>query len=910
MKKRFLLTILILLTAMVLAGKTAHAEGEPDNGIPVIYITIDESQGSIDDMNSSKNHTASCKGTVSIDVPDGFHFVDMPEVDLSDLPESAMTIRGRGNSTWLADKKPYKLKLDKKANVLGLGKNKHWVLLANAYDRTLIKDRITGWLGDEIGLEFTPRGVPVDLVMRNTTGTYNEYLGSYYLSEQVRVGENRIEIEELTENDVDDEVITGGYLVQNGVQVGEGSVNYFKTDSGEEWANHTPNFDVNDDGYENEKQMNYIRGYMQATEDALFSTDYSGVDTPSYRDMMDLESAAKYWLVNEACKNGDAYCTGSTYLYKYRDDPKLYWGPLWDFDYAWYYDNSTDRFDCRHQWLFALMYDRGEGGFVQEVKKQWPAVKTALLYMAEDGGLIDQYYKETKASQAKDLEINPEKVPPMGGKAFDPEEARNSLKTWINNRVKWMDDHMSDLDTFVHKVTIIVDESTSYNRFIMDKSPVYVDVPQKEGYYFQGWLDVDGNPFDNDVPCTKDVTIKANFISEEDAPKATDIYLQCYEDYVNYVGVEGSYYVQSTVLPLDALSRNVTWTSSDEEIATVDTAGYVTYKKPGDVEITATLDCGASATLLLHVIDGDLPFPESISMTRDTISLETGEVDQVMVEKNPKASLTTYLSFSSDDPEVAEVDMTGVVRALKPGKTTITAYLRVPSEDEGEGVILEVSCEVIVEEAEPTPIETKTYNIIEGDGQAWYKGSDKAAQFIFKGSENDEETFTHYKGIKVDDGDVPDSGYTAEAGSVVIKLKSEYLETLSTGKHKLTVSFDDAEEVNVFFTIIANSDPSKDDKDSGDSDKGTPDKSGDDQTPDNGNQTPDNSGSGTTPDKQANTPDTTKANSPSKAPEQSKSVNTGDTINLTFGYIIMLISLIACLIIIILRHRIKANDKM
>ena len=67
---------------------------------------------------------------------------------------------------------------------------------ADYYDRSLIKDRMTGWLGDRLGFEFTPRGVPVDLVM---TGDEfgSQYLGSYYLSENVRVDDNRLPLEKL-----------------------------------------------------------------------------------------------------------------------------------------------------------------------------------------------------------------------------------------------------------------------------------------------------------------------------------------------------------------------------------------------------------------------------------------------------------------------------------------------------------------------------------------------------------------------------------------------------------------------------------------------------------------------------------------------------------------------------------------
>ncbi len=167
-----------------------------------------ENYATIEEMNSSPNQSAECFGTVRIDVPEGFHYSDFPDADCESFPECDMEIRGRGNTTWGATKKPYKIKLAKKKSMLGFGKNKHWVLIANAYDRTLIKDRMTGWLGDAIKLEFTPRGVPVDLVMKNTNGTYNKYLGSYYLSENVRVDENRVDIHELKEGDMDPDIVS------------------------------------------------------------------------------------------------------------------------------------------------------------------------------------------------------------------------------------------------------------------------------------------------------------------------------------------------------------------------------------------------------------------------------------------------------------------------------------------------------------------------------------------------------------------------------------------------------------------------------------------------------------------------------------------------------------------------------
>lgn len=168
-----ILVFFIVLAASGLSDAVFAEDGDGvtvDNGIPIVYIDIDESRGTIEDMITSPDHSVYCYGTIRIDVPDGFSYSDFPDIACEDLSAIGMEIRGRGNSSWESAKKPYKIKLDKKREVLGLGKNKHWVLVANAYDRTLIRDRITAWLGDKMGFEFTPTGYPVDVVMSGEIG--------------------------------------------------------------------------------------------------------------------------------------------------------------------------------------------------------------------------------------------------------------------------------------------------------------------------------------------------------------------------------------------------------------------------------------------------------------------------------------------------------------------------------------------------------------------------------------------------------------------------------------------------------------------------------------------------------------------------------------------------------------------
>ena len=201
---------------LITAGTSYALDPEsvlPDNGLPVVVIEIEETQEhTIEDMNASKDHSVECYGTMQIIVPDGFRYCDLDVVPESIGPVDLDYIRGRGNSTWGLAKKPYKIKLANKADIFGLGKNKHWVLLANANDTSAFKNRLTGWLGDAVGLEFTPRGVPVDVVMiakRDGVEVSRQNLGNYMLAEHVRIDKNRLEIPELTENDVDEKDISG-----------------------------------------------------------------------------------------------------------------------------------------------------------------------------------------------------------------------------------------------------------------------------------------------------------------------------------------------------------------------------------------------------------------------------------------------------------------------------------------------------------------------------------------------------------------------------------------------------------------------------------------------------------------------------------------------------------------------------
>ena len=717
LRHRFLIVALIvatLLCASVPAHAMALGDGDViDNGIPVVYVNVDESQGSIQDMLDDPAHETYCYGTLSVDVPEGFTYVDFPDVDLQSLEGLSMSIRGRGNSTWAGDKRPFKIKLDKKADVLGLGENKHWVLVANAKDETLLKDRITAWLGDEFGFSWTPRGVPVDLVMIGQTyGTV--YLGSYYFSENVRVDANRLNIETLKATDTDPAIITGGYLLQNGSQVDIASPDRFFTDRGNDWATHTPSFDTEGDslfsanpddgedalagselgdGYKNPAQQEYIQAYIQKVEDTIYEGG------TAYRDVMDIESAAKYWWVQIGCLNGDAYATGSTYIYKYRNSAKIYWGPLWDFDYGWGFSPYYRGVTAGHDWLKPMFYDKEPGGFLEEVHNQWPTYRALLVELSRDGGLIDRYADETRASAEADWAIY------RPSSERDYQSYVDALKTWIKNRIAWLDENLDLIDDLVHKVTFVVNGEEYYADYLENGQRVAEDAnrPEIEGYYFAGWALEDGTILEGELTVTEDVTLTAVLIPDGEITHATDIAMRKQSDVVSFSAWFRTYTIQYEVIPTDADDQVVTWTSSDESIATISDYGMVNYKKPGTVTFTATLRNGVSRDFILEIVNGDFDYATAIAPETEEIAMTVGEVTPFVITTEPSLARVSSYAYVSDDENVVTVDEFGALTAVGPGQTKV--HVTVKSQDaDYEDVWLEASVIVNVNDGlQPQP---------------------------------------------------------------------------------------------------------------------------------------------------------------------------------------------------------------
>ena len=464
-------------------------------------------------MNASPDHSDRCTGSLDIVVPEGYDGGfggRFPQESTAGL--EIEYIRGRGNGTWGMSKLPYKFKLAEKANLFGMGSNKHWVLLANYFDNSLIRNWLTMWLGREIGLEFTPEGVFVDVVMNG------EYLGNYFLCEQVRVGKSRVAIDELKPEDTDLPAVRGGYLLEL-FPDDFGAPGTFETDRGLIAGVVSPEIE---DGSGNDPRFAYIRRFIRCAEDAIFSETGTDAEGRHYSELIDLRSAADYWWIQEFTVNGDGFRTDSAHLYKKRSEAdggegKLYFGPLWDFDESWGNAQTVTTQDigfnnCMSVWTDRL---RTIPEFRALLEERWAVLDRALEEIVREGGVLDRtaamirnsWYRDRERWQADRME---------DGTLTDRtlEEEIGHIRAWINLRREWISANRDRIGIINFTLTVRAEgfEDRQYE-IPCDTGFDLADIESEELYDrgFSGWVTEDGTPVGDWLQMDRDITLTAVF---------------------------------------------------------------------------------------------------------------------------------------------------------------------------------------------------------------------------------------------------------------------------------------------------------------------------------------------------------------------------------------------------------------
>lgn len=376
--------------------------------------------------------------------------VTIISADGTEVFSDNLEIKGRGNASWGFPKKPYRMRLAKSTNLLGLpAKGRNWTLINNWGDKTLMRNYLAFDLSQRLGMPYTPAGTPVDVFLNG------EYRGSYQLSDHIDIRKNRVDIDEMEKTDNTGLNLTGGYLIEID--------SYANQEPPHAWFESQPRkipVTIKNPDYEDvPEQRNYIINHFNLLEAAVFASNYTH-PTEGYRKYLDIPTFIRHFLVGELSGNTDTYW--STYMYKKRGDDKFYTGPVWDFDIAFENDNRTYPINTRNgnKWVYASSGSaaRGMRDFVNRImsdetfKAQLEATyayyrNAGILTKQNLTTVINAYEVELNESQKLNftrwnpllnvkVHLNPATYGSYAGEV-------DNVRNYINNRIDWMDEKLN-----------------------------------------------------------------------------------------------------------------------------------------------------------------------------------------------------------------------------------------------------------------------------------------------------------------------------------------------------------------------------------------------------------------------------------------------------------------------------------
>ena len=310
--KHFTLLALLLCTLFFPNGILAQYSEEEihlpqdylSNTLPVMYVTTDS-------LKPIESKNIYLKGTYYFD-PKGVEGVDsIGSVD----NQLALQIRGRGNASWTLAKKPYRIKLDKKTSFFGMSKSKHFALMAHFTDwRGFLKEESGYEVSRRMKLAFTPEQHPIELVVNG------DYKGIYFITQNIRVDKDRVNITEQEEGDTIPENITGGWLIEKD--------NYVDSPQFDLPRSKKFHITIHSPEVMSDQQMDYIKNFVTTADSLLYVEDKMSREWENY---IDIDALARFYIVQEVVQNTEAF-SGSLFMHKERgDSTKLIFGPVWDF---------------------------------------------------------------------------------------------------------------------------------------------------------------------------------------------------------------------------------------------------------------------------------------------------------------------------------------------------------------------------------------------------------------------------------------------------------------------------------------------------------------------------------------------------------------------------------------------------
>ncbi len=396
--------------------------------IPVVRITTDGGAGIYD----KKNYV---KGSISISDPEGLY---SDEKEFS----ARMGIRGRGNSTWGWPKKPWKVKLDEKASILGMPADKEWALLANYSDRTLIRNITAMKISEICDFSWTPRMRSVEVYLND------QYQGVYTFCEHKKVSSDRVDIDVVGEGDNSGEAVTGGYYLE--LEEAQDADVCWYTGMGVPMMFSDPEVPT-------AQQLEYVKRYFADFEASLYSADLAS-PTKGYANYIDVDSFINYYILQELTKNIDGNLRKSSFITKERGR-KLEMYHVWDFDltlgncgyFDWRIGNGPEGFWIRDfasnstlgdNWFNRMMKDPA---FVRKLQERWnnlmPELRSVIGFIDDQALVLDPAQKRNFNKWNINESVDWVMFPSLGSYGKEVEY----LKEFYAERLEWLDREINKL---------------------------------------------------------------------------------------------------------------------------------------------------------------------------------------------------------------------------------------------------------------------------------------------------------------------------------------------------------------------------------------------------------------------------------------------------------------------------------
>lgn len=502
--------------------------------LPVVYINTKDGYG----ITSKETYK---QATMKIQGNDSFNSTN------TTLYDGGISIRGRGNSTWNMgySKLPYKIKLDSKTNLLGFGNSKHWALLANYMDESLLRNKTSYDLSGKMGMVYL-KSTNVEVILNGV------YAGNYQLVGNVRIDKSRVNIhnwedvasdaakaiakKEGIKGDAKDaledymtehlEWITSGSLSYNGktyqiedyytdlpkdssgkIDVSGGylfeldayydEVSKFHTKKNQPIMFKNPEF-----ANTNTELFTAAQNYVQAVEDSINSEDYYTIyngEKKHYTDLVDLDSLVRYLMLNEFYWNTETM-KKSTYMYKDLGG-KLFIGPVWDMDWTSNSQISAGETSNYRAWMVVTRSAEaqanswyktliGDPYFVTKLYECYKENRQNFEDIVKTGGILDQQ----KEYLLESGNANYQAGYLMHRSTFESEVER--LRTFLKNRLDWMDQQFTSVDTLLASLgkyrassAISVTETTSAaGKVLLTAEVKNNNSIKKVGFYVNGVL--------------------------------------------------------------------------------------------------------------------------------------------------------------------------------------------------------------------------------------------------------------------------------------------------------------------------------------------------------------------------------------------------------------------------------------